>query len=123
MYDVIGIVVFMAIVVGLAAAILFVFDRITLKSGASKEDQRIVIQKRTARWQHRWAFFYASCAAVALIVNAFNLEHQPLKRRIAWSVLPALVVLWFLLSREKDGGGIDDSEESGKEQAKHTHHR
>jgi hypothetical protein len=107
MYDVIGIVVFMTIVVGLAAAILFVFDRITLKSGASKEDRRLVVEKRTVRWQRRWAFFYALCAAVALIVSAVNLEHQPLRQRVAWSVLPALVVLWFLVSREKDGGGID----------------
>jgi hypothetical protein len=121
MYDVIGIVVFMAIVVGLAAAILFALDRITLRSGVSKEDRRIVVEKRTARWQRRWAFFYAWCAAVALVVNALNLEHQPLRRRIAWSVLPALVILWFLLSPEKDGGGIHEGED--KKEAKHTRRR
>jgi len=109
MYDVIGIVVFMAIIVAVAAGILFVIDRLSLRSELTDEERRNFVAKRTQRWQHRWGIFYLSCAVIALVVNALNLGHETLRSRIGWSVPAAAVVIFYLLSRGKheseDGNG------------------
>lgn len=102
----IGIVVFMAIVVGIAAGILFLVDRVTLRSSLTRRTQGDR-RKRTHTWQRRWGFFYVAMAAIALVVNALNLDHESLKSRIGWSVPAALVVIWFLLSKGEKG---DDEE-------------
>jgi hypothetical protein len=104
MYDLLAIVVSMAIVVGLAAGILFVLDRLTLRRGLSREERRAIVEKRTRRWQRAWFTFYLSCAVIALVVNALNLEHESLRSRIGWSVPAAVVVILFLLSKDKDKG-------------------
>jgi hypothetical protein len=107
MYDVIGIVVFMAIVVGLAAGILFLVDRLTLRSGLSEEERRSLVEKRTQRWQRVWSVFYLSCAVIALVVNVLNPGHEALGWRIGWCVVAALVVIRFLLPEQKTNGDDD----------------
>jgi asparagine N-glycosylation enzyme membrane subunit Stt3 len=102
MYDLLAIVASMAIVVGLAAGILFVLDRLTLRRGLSREERQAIVEKRTRRWQRAWFTFYLSCAVIALVVNALNLEHESLRSRIGWSVPAAVVVILFLLSKDKD---------------------
>ena len=111
MYELIGIVVFMALVFGVAAGILFVLDRLTLRRGLSQEERRAVVEKRTRRWQRVWSIFYLSCAVIALVVNALNLEHESLRSRIGWSVPAAVVVIMFLLSKDKDDDREDENEE------------
>ena len=109
MYELIGIVGFMALVVGFAAGILFVLDRLTLRRGLSQEERRAVVQKRTQRWQRAWFIFYLSCAVIALVVNGLNLGHESLRSRIGWSVPAAVVVILFLLSKDKDDDRDDES--------------
>src|SRR5580698_1169665 len=101
MLEVITLVLFMAIVVGIAIGILFVFDRLTLRRGLRKEERQAIVNNRTRRWQRRWWIFYVSCAVIALIVNALNLDHESLRMRIGWSVPAAIVVILFLLSNGK----------------------
>ena len=98
MSDVIGIVVFMAIVVGIAAAVLFVVDRLTLRGNLSAEERKKVVGRRTEKWRRAWGLFYMSMAAIALVVNGLNLSHESLRSRIGWSAAAAVVVIWFLLS-------------------------
>lgn len=113
MYDLIGIVVFMALVVGVAAGILFVLDRLTLRRGLCQEERRAVVEKRTQRWQRAWFIFYVSCAVIALVANALNLGHESLRSRIGWSVPAAAVVIVFLLSEDKDKDDDREDENEG----------
>ena len=113
MYDLIGIVVFMALVVGVAAGILFVLDRLTLRRGLSQEERRASVEKRTQRWHRAWLIFYLSCAVIALVVNGLNLGHESLRSRIGWSVPAAVVVIVFLLSEDKDKDDDREDENEG----------
>jgi hypothetical protein len=113
MYEAIGIVVFMGIVVGLAAGILFVLDRLTLRPHLSEEERRTLVEKRTRRWQHAWGAFYLFCAMIALIVNTLTLEHETLRQRIGWTVPALMVVIWFLFSR---GHNNDEDRENKNEE-------
>jgi hypothetical protein len=69
MAEVIGIVVYMAIVVGIAAGLLFLFDRVTLRSGLATEERKSIVERRTRKWQRRWWRFYVAMASIALVVN------------------------------------------------------
>jgi hypothetical protein len=109
MDDVLAIVVSMVVVVGLAAGILFVLDRLTLRRGLSREERRAIVEKRTRRWQRAWFIFYLSCAVIALVVNALNLGHESLRSRIGWSVPAAVVVILFLVSKGKDDHQEDEN--------------
>lgn len=103
MQDVLYAIVFMSLIFGLAAGILFVLDRLTLKKHSTAEEKAIIIAKRTERWQKSWALFQACCAVLALIVSIFNPDHDPPVLRLFW----ALVGLWFLyafVSRFTGGG-------------------
>jgi hypothetical protein len=111
MSEVLTIVIFMAVIVGIAVGILFVLDRLTLRHGLSEEQRKTVVAKRTHRWQRAWGIFYLSCAVIALVVNAINPEHESLRTRLGWSVPAAVVVIWFLLSKGKDDVRDDESEE------------
>jgi len=101
MWEAIGIVVFMAIVVGVAVGILVLLDRSTLRPGVSAEERKAVLAKRSQKWQRRWWNFYVCMAVIALVVNGLNLGHESLRYRIGWSVPAAVVVIWFLLSKSK----------------------
>jgi hypothetical protein len=92
----------LAVVFSLAAGILFVLDWFTLRSGLSEEERKAAIAKRTERWGRRWGFFYFLMAIAALVVNAFNLGHEPIGWRFVWFVLAALVVLGFLSKGDGD---------------------
>jgi hypothetical protein len=49
MAEVIGIVVSMAVVVGIAAGLLFFLDRVTLRSSLTKEERKSIVEKRTRK--------------------------------------------------------------------------
>jgi FlaG/FlaF family flagellin (archaellin) len=101
MSELIGIVVFIAIVVGLAAGVLFVLDRVTLRSGLTAEERKSIVEKRTRKWRRRWLLFYVVIASIALVVNGLNLNHESLKSRISWSIPAAIVIILFLLSKDE----------------------
>jgi hypothetical protein len=110
MSDLIGIVVFMAIVVGIAAGILYLVDRLTLERGLSDAERRAIVEKRTSRARRAWMIFYLSCAAIALVVNVINPEHESLRSRLGWSVPAAVIVILFLLSSGKSDAGGDENQ-------------
>jgi hypothetical protein len=106
MSDRIGIVVFMAIIVGIAAGMLYLVDRLTLRRGLSEAERRAVVAKRTHRARRAWGIFYLSCAAIALVVSLINPDHKSLRSMLGWSVPATVVVILFLLSSGKsDAGG------------------
>ena len=98
----IGIVIFMTIIVGIAAGVLFVWDRVTLRSSLTTEERKAILEKRTDAWQRRWWIFYVTMAAIVLVVNALNLGHESLRTRIGTSIPAAVFVILFLLSNHKD---------------------
>jgi hypothetical protein len=115
MVEAIGVVVFMAIVVGIAVAILFVLDRLTLRRGLSANERRAILAKRSAKWQRSWGIFYLSMAVIALVVNGLNLNHESLRSRLGWCIPAAVVVILFLLSKNSADG--DQPNENGKDNA------
>jgi hypothetical protein len=117
MVDAIGIVALMAIVVAIAAGILFVPDRLTLRPGLSPDERNAILAKRSEKWQRRWGIFYLTMAVIVLIVNGLNLSHESLRSRLGWSIPAAVVVIFFLLSKNSSNGdpanedGLDNSED------------
>ena len=65
MSDAIAVVISMAIVVGMAAGILFLLDGVTLRSDLSVEEGKAKVRERTARWQRRRGTFYLIAAVIA----------------------------------------------------------
>jgi MFS family permease len=88
----------------LAAGILFVMDRLTLRKNLSAEERKTVVDSRTGRWLRYYGFFFCIMAVIALFVNAFNLGHESLRWRVAWFAAAAFVVLRYL-SKSKDPEG------------------
>jgi hypothetical protein len=110
LFDVVMTIVCLAVVFSLAAGVLFVVDRLSLKSDLSEEQRRAFVAKRTERWQRRYGLFTLIMAVAALLANAFNLGHDSIGWRIGWSAAAALVVIFFLLSKQKQNGKNEDSE-------------
>ncbi len=98
---VVSMTIVVGIVVGIAAGVLFVWDRVTLRSSLTPDERKAIIEKRTEAWQRRWGIFYLTMAAIALVVNALNLGHESLRFRIGTSVPAAAVVIWFRLSKNE----------------------
>jgi hypothetical protein len=88
----------------LAAGILFVMDRRTLRKNLSAEERTALVDSRTGRWRRYYGFFFFIMAIIALFVNGFNLGHESLPWRVAWFVIAAFVVLGYL-SKSKDPAG------------------
>ena len=102
---IIGIVIFMTIVVGIAAGVLFIRDRVTLRSSHTPDERKTILEKRTQAWQRRWWIFYVTMGAIVLAVNALNLGHESLRSRIGTSIPAAAVVILFLLSENGNNRG------------------
>ena len=101
MFDVLMSVVFMAIVVGLAALILLLIDRFTLRRASSKEDRAAIVSVRSERWRRRYLFFMFLMALVSVVVNAFNLDGDSLGRRVGYFIPAALFIFWYLSTRKE----------------------
>lgn len=103
MYEVLFLAALMALIFGLAALILFVIDRLTLRRGLTEEEHEAVLNSRTERWKRRWKFAFFLMAFMALFVSAFNLDHESMVWRVVRFVVAAFVVLGYLASQhEKD---------------------
>jgi hypothetical protein len=98
MYDLVVCVVFMAIVVGLAAGILWVVDKCSLPQGVTPEERKAIVEKRTGRWQGLWWKFFVAMAAISLPLNAIGLlrKTEPIFPTVIWVVLAAMVLLGAL---------------------------
>jgi len=97
--EIIPIVIFMAVVFGLAAVILVFRDKVTLKPNMSAEERELAITKRSNRLKRGWGIAIFIIALIALPVNLFGLEDEPLWQRILYLGLAALIVISFLLNQ------------------------
>jgi drug/metabolite transporter (DMT)-like permease len=95
--DIIGIVISLAVVFGLASVILVFRDRVMLKPNMSADEREAVITRRSNRLHRGWAIAIFVMALVALPVHAFGLEDEPLWQRLLYSGLAALIVINVLL--------------------------
>lgn len=108
-YDIIGIAISLAVVIGLAALILVFRDKVTLRPNMSAEERDAAIAKRSKRLHRGWVTALFIMALVALPVHAFGLIDEPLWQRLAFFGLAALIVISFLLGRrDSDQGGLGD---------------
>jgi hypothetical protein len=111
--DIIGIVVFLAVVFGLAALILVFGDKVTLKPNMSGDQRQAAITRRSERLQRGWAIAFFIMALIALPVQAFGLKDEPLSQRLLFLALAALIIINFLFSwhnsRNQEGSGKESA--------------
>jgi len=91
--DVIGIVIALAVVFGLAALILAFSDKMTLKGNMSAEERKTVVGKRSKRLHRGWAIAFLIVAIIALPIHAFGLEREPLWQRLVYVGVAAFIVI------------------------------
>lgn len=98
MADILGVLIFMTLVVGLAAGILWLVDNRTLR-GLTEEEKAATVNKRRARWSQLWRVAFVVMAAVSLPVNLVGLlrKREPVFPTIIWVVL-AIIILFGVLS-------------------------
>ncbi|MGA7558270.1 MAG: hypothetical protein WCF61_09765 [Terriglobales bacterium] len=68
-FQILTIIAFMAVIVGLAALVLSLVDKWTLPKEASEEEREAFINQRTERWQDRYRKAIAVMAALSIIGN------------------------------------------------------
>jgi hypothetical protein len=92
MTEALFLVAFMGTIVALAAFVLLIVDRFTLRGGLSMERQSR-IEVRSRRWHRRYLFFTFIMAVTALFVHAFNLADLPIALRLSLFVAAAFFVM------------------------------
>jgi len=108
-YDIVGIVISLAVVFGLAALILVLRDKRILKPNMSAEEHDAAITRSSNRLHRRWAIAIFIIALIALPVHAFGLIEEPLWQRLLFFGLAALIVVGLLLSwRDSSRGDLGD---------------
>jgi uncharacterized membrane protein YgcG len=111
--DIIGFVVTLTVLFGLAALILIFRDKLTLKPNMSAEEREAAISKRSNRLQRGWAIAFVIMASVALPLHVFGVEHEPLWQRLLYLGLAAFIIINLLLSwhrsRNREGSGKGQS--------------
>lgn len=95
--DTIGMLIVLAFVFGLAALILVVRDKMTLRSSISAEEREALIAKRSKRLQRRWVIALFIMALAALPLHAFGLIDELLWQRPLLFAIAALIVISFWL--------------------------
>jgi hypothetical protein len=95
---IINAVIFMAVVFGLAALALIFLNKITLRLNMSAEEREAVIAKRSNRLYGAWAIAFFMMAAVALPLQVFGIEQEPLWQRLLYGGLATLVIISVLSS-------------------------
>jgi hypothetical protein len=75
MLELLFIVLFLGLIVGLAALILFLVDKFTLRPGMSAVQRKAVIDSRTGRWQRGYGFFFFIMAVIAMVGE--RVQHRP----------------------------------------------
>lgn len=118
--DVIGMVICLMVVFGMAALILVLRDNLTLKPNMPTEEREEVIQKNSNRFKRGWAIALFIMAVVALPVDAFRLIDEPLWQRLFFLAMAALIITSFLLSwhasRNQEEPGDEESAGTAEDQ-------
>ncbi len=107
MYDILGAVIFMSIVAGLAAGILWMVDRWTLPGKSSAEERVAAVNRRKVRLVRFWRILFAGMAIISLPLNWFALitKKEPMFPTIIWIVVATLFLLgWLRPSKEDEKG-------------------
>jgi len=100
MYDFLMAVAFMSVVFGLAASILFIADRLTVRSKKSKQEATDALQAREGRWIRRCGFLMFLMAALSLVVAALGgNKEDPLGSRVFEIVFAAAFVILYIRFR------------------------
>jgi hypothetical protein len=100
MYDLLMAVAFMSVVFGLAASILFIADRLTIRSKNSKEESASALRAREGRWLRRWGFLMFVMAAISLVVAALGGNKEgPLGGRVFEIMFAAAFVILYIRFR------------------------
>lgn len=100
MYDLLMAVAFMSVVFGLSASILFIADRLTVRSKKSAQEGAAALQAREGRWRKRWGFLMFLMAAISLIVAALGgNKEDPLEFRVFEIVFAAAFVILYVRCR------------------------
>ena len=76
----------------LAAAVLFVRDRLTLRSGMTREERNRITKARSIRALNRWRVFILFCAVVSLPFNLADFGHQQARYR----AVEAIIAIFFI---------------------------
>jgi DMSO/TMAO reductase YedYZ heme-binding membrane subunit len=76
----------------LAAVVLFVRDRLTLRSGMTKRERNQIAQTRSIHALRRWHVFILFCACVSLPFNLADLGHQQARYR----AMEAIIAIFFI---------------------------
>ena len=97
-------VIFMALIFGLAAAILWLVDKRTLHKGVTEAERLAIIDQRSARWSRLWRISFVAMAALSLPINLVVLfrKTEPLFPTVVWIVLAALILLGQLSPSQAD---------------------
>jgi hypothetical protein len=99
-YDVLMALAFMTVVFALAASILFVIDRVTVRSRDSEQERAVALSEREGRWVKRYGFFMLLLAGIALVVGAFNgNKDEPVPLRIFFILYAAAYVIFCVRSK------------------------
>jgi Na+/H+ antiporter NhaD/arsenite permease-like protein len=94
-FEFLGILLFMAVVIGVAALLLTLWN-LTLRGNPSLEEREAAVATRTHRWQSRWHKVLFVLALIALPAHAFGWVEAPLGLRVLWFGLAAWVALTFI---------------------------
>jgi hypothetical protein len=105
MSEALSILAFLAFIVGMAALVLFLVDKFTLRPEMPKDDRKAAVKARTLRWRRRYLALTFIMAFIALFVHAFNLVGDSIPRRVTYFVLAALFVFWYI---SRKGEKADD---------------
>ena len=91
----------------LAAAILFVRDRLTFPRGISKEERNRITQERSARALRRWNIIRLFCACASLPFSLADIAHQQARYRAAEAVVAIFFIFRYYQKRSEIG--LDDT--------------
>lgn len=93
--DALAVPIFLLLVFGVGALILFAVDKATLgdKSGPERE---LAVRARTERMRSRWLYARFLMAVAAMLVMSLDAKELPRNERIVFFTLAALYALSYL---------------------------
>jgi hypothetical protein len=85
----------------MAAALLFMRDRLTFRADISREERNQITETRSLRAINGWHLFTFLCACVSLPFNLANIGHQQARSRVAEAIVAIVVIFWYYRKRSE----------------------
>jgi hypothetical protein len=76
----------------LALVVLFVWDRLTLRSGMTRKERNKAVRARSTRALRRWHTFILFCACVSLPLNLADFKHQESRYRVVEAMIAIFLI-------------------------------